>query len=277
MCKGATLTRSFIVFLGLATSMILVTGANPRQTAGDTPRPAIQRSDLLAYDGETISTVELAGRPDLNPDEFNPLIAQRSGEPFSSAKIEQTVAALKRTGKFQDVQVDLRPEPEGVRVMFVLQPAVYFGMYHFTGAERFSYSRLLQVTNYSSQEPYSPVDLQKAVAALETFLRRNGYFEARVETSVQTDEVNRLANVNFNVTLNRLAKFGEVIITGTSPEHAEHLKDILHSLRARMRMAAIRNGKKYSLNTLQNATQYLEGRLAKEHHLAARVMWHLPK
>ena len=47
-------------------------------------------------------------------------------------------------------------------MMFVLQPAVYFGMYHFPGAERFSYPRLVQASNYSAQEPYSAFEVEKA-------------------------------------------------------------------------------------------------------------------
>src|SRR6201997_1096996 len=71
--------------------------------------------------------------------------------------------------------------------------------------------------------------------------------------------------------LNRRAKFGDLLITGTSPEETDHLKGILHSLRARMRMSAVRSGKAYSLKTLQRATDYLQSRLRAENHLAAQV------
>src|SRR6185295_9775462 len=126
-----------------------------------------------SYEGQTVSSVELAGQPDLNVDEWMPLVAQRSGEDFSIPKIDRTVAALQRTGKFKDVQLDLRPEQDGVRVVFILQPAIYFGMYQFPGAEQFSYARLVQVANYVQQEPYSPIDIQKAQESLLAFLRRN--------------------------------------------------------------------------------------------------------
>src|SRR5206468_1559360 len=43
------------------------------------------------------------------------------------------------------------------------------------------------------------------------------------------------------------------------------------SLRARMKSSAIRQGKDYSLKTLQNATQYLEGRLQSDNRLGAIV------
>jgi outer membrane protein insertion porin family len=271
MRNSGRFTQPFTAFFAIAIGLNFVAGASPQQKNSDEPLPSTPEVQLLSYEGENISTVEMAGRPHLNSKDFEGLVAQRSGEPLSSAKIDKTLAALKATGKFQDVHLDLRPEPEGVRVRFILQPAIYFGMYQFTGAKRFSYARLLQVTSYSAQEPYSPVDIDKAQDSLQTFLRRNGYFEAQIEPTVETDESNGLANVTFHVTLNRLAKFGEVVITGASREETQHLKSVLHSLRARMYTAAIRSGKKYSLNTLQNATRFLESRLAKQHRLEARV------
>ena len=126
--------------------------------------------------------------------------------------------------------------------MFIAQPASYFGIYQFAGAERFPYARLLQASNYVSQEPYSSIDVQKARDALTKFFQRNGFFEAQVQPQIQTDKTNGLVNVDFRVTLNRHAKFGDILITGTTPDESEHVKDVLGSLRARMRMAAVRSG-----------------------------------
>ncbi|HYR44939.1 MAG TPA: POTRA domain-containing protein, partial [Terriglobia bacterium] len=231
----------------------------------------VKRTELLSYEGQTISSVELAGRPDVNVEEFTRSLALHAGDDFSAAKIDQTILALERAGQFQNIQIDLRPELEGVRVIFILQPAVYFGIYQFPGAERFSYSRLLQVSNYVSQEPYSSVDIQKARDALVKFFQRNGFFEAQVQPEIQTDRANGLANINFKVTLNRQAKFGDLVLNGTTPDETEHLKSILQSIRARLRMAAVRTGKAYSLRTLERASDYLEGRLKSESHLAAQV------
>ena len=235
------------------------------------PTQSVKGIELLSYEGQRVSAVELAGQPDLNTDEMMPLVAVRSGDDFSIPKIEQTLAALERTGKFTGVQLDLRPEQDGVRVVFVLQPAIYFGMYQFPGGERFSYARLLQAANYVQQEPYSALDIQRAQQSLVTFLRRNGYFQGEVEPEIEVDKVHGLANVNFRVKPNRLAEFGDIIIQGPTPDQAEHLKEKITSLRARLRGAAIRTGKDYSLNTLENATRLLESHLQDDNFLAAQV------
>ncbi|HUK19695.1 MAG TPA: POTRA domain-containing protein, partial [Bryobacteraceae bacterium] len=116
----------------------------PTQSPGQTPAtaPQVQQS-LSSYEGQQVSFVELAGRPDVDTKSLLPLLAQKAGEPFSQAKVDASIAALQRTGKFDKVQLDVRPEARGVRVLFVLQPALYFGIFEFPGAERLSYARLL--------------------------------------------------------------------------------------------------------------------------------------
>jgi len=258
-----------LVLLALLLWTTLLVGAQRSQEPAQSG--AVQNAELLSYEGQKISSVELAGQPDLNVDEMMPLVAVRSGEDFSASKVEQTLEAIRGTGKFKDVQLDLRPEPEGVRVVFVLQPAIHFGIYQFPGAERFPYNRLILAANYVPQEPFSSIDIQKAQESLLTFLQSNGYFRAEVNPEIQVDQARGLANVNFRVTLNRLAKFGDILIEGTTPDETDHLKDSLRSLRARLKSSAIREGKDYSLNTVQKAREFLESHLQSENHLAAQV------
>src|SRR5437867_2409749 len=199
--KKARLHGVNLALLALGLCTTLLAGATPAQNDTSKLASSVKQTEILSYEGQDVSAVELAGRPDLNVAEFMRLVPQRPGEPFSANKIEQSIAALKATGRFQDIQLDLRPEQNGVVVIFVLQPAVYFGMYQFPGAEQFPYARLLQVANYVQQEPFSRIDIQKSQESLLAFLRRNGYFQAEVNPEVQVDKANGLANVNFRVKL----------------------------------------------------------------------------
>jgi outer membrane protein assembly factor BamA len=266
--KARLLHGCNLALLGLMLCTTLLAGEQALQQPAT---GSIKDVELLSYEGQKVSSVELAGQPDLDTDQMMALVAMRSGEEFSVPKIQQTIAALRNTGRFKDVQLDLRPEPDGVRVMFILQPAVYFGVYQFPGAEELSYNRLLVAANYIPQEPYSAIDIHKARDSLLLFLKRNGYFEADVQPDVKVDKADGLANVEFHVTLNRRAKFGDIVIEGTTPDEAAHIKDSLRSLRARLTSSAIREGKDYSFKTLQNATQSIESHLQKENHLAAVV------
>jgi outer membrane protein insertion porin family len=245
----------------------------PTQTPPQTPKTAPQVKQVLpSYEGQNVTAVELAGQPNVDTEQFLPLLAQQRNQPFSQAKVDQSMAALKKTGKFHDIQLEVRPDPDGVRVLLVLQPASYFGIYLFPGATgQFAYSRLLQIASYPPKGAYSRLDVQSAADALETFFRRSGYFEAQVQSEVTTNPPWGLVNVVFHTKLNRRAKFGEVLIRGTNDRETSHLRSTLHTFMARLRRSAIRPGKTYKMGTVQRATQYLANALGKQGYLGAQV------
>ena len=128
---------------------------------------------MPSYEGQNVSIVEIAGQPNLDTARLTPFLAQRAGQPFSQAKVDQTIAALKHAGPFHDVQLEVRPDQNGIQVLFVLQPALYFAMYEFPGAtSRFPYSRLLQVANYPPRGEYTHLEVRQAQESLQRFYRQ---------------------------------------------------------------------------------------------------------
>ena len=168
----------------------------------------------------------------------------------------------------------MEPEGNGIRILLVLEPAIYFGLFQFPGAERFSYSRLVQVSNYPPQTPFNRSEIQRDTEQLVIFFRQQGYFRVQVDPEVKLDAAHGLANIVFHTTLKKRAKFGNAVITGTTPQQAESLADNLHGLRARVRGAAIRPGKTYSYGTVTRADKYLQSKLEKQGRLEAKVQPH---
>jgi outer membrane protein insertion porin family len=237
------------------------------------PATAPQVQEVLpSYEGQNVVSVEIAGRPDLDQQQLTSVLAQREGQPFSREKIEESIAALKSSGQVKEVQLEVRPQADGVRVLLVCQPAIYFGIFNFPGADgRFPYSRLLQVSDYPPRGAYSPIDIQNARTLLAKFFQQNGYFEADVKPEIQTDAAHELVNVVFHVSLNRHAKFGKVILKDVPPDEEQRLQKALKSWVARIRVSSIHAGKPYSLRRIQNATQYLESQLISHDYLGSRV------
>ncbi len=224
-----------------------------------------------SYEGQNISTIGVAGQPALDDAQFSSLFREKAGEPFSKDKVTQTAAAIKASGKFKAVRVQVDPEANGVRVLFVLEPAVYFGVFEFPGAERFAYSRLIQVSNYPAQMAYSAGEVEQDRKSLLNFYRQEGYFEAEVRSKVKVDSAHGLANIEFPAKLGRRAKFGEVEIAGLPPDQQQQLQQKLKSLIARSRESAIRAGKTYHYATLTRAIQYLQTVLQNKGLLHAEV------
>ena len=232
----------------------------------------IESTTAVSYQGQKVSSVLLAGQPDGDLKRLRALIAQPVNAPYDQAKVDATAAALTKEGHFQGVEVQVTPAPEGLRVMFVLKPAYYFGVFTFSKAEKvYTYTRLLQAANYEKQEPFTHEKVEEAESDLLEFFHRTGFFMATVEPKLQMDEVRRVVNVEYIINLKRRAKFGEVIIAGTSDAQTKRLASSLRSIRARIKGASLKPGKTYSYKRLTTATTFLQQQLGKQHYLAARV------
>jgi outer membrane protein assembly factor BamA len=242
------------------------------RAAQSLPQATAAADEMLgSYDGQTVTSIEIAGQPDLNTAQFESSFAQKAGEPFSKEKVKQTAAALKAQGKFKDVRIQVEPSAKGIRVLLVLEPAVYFGIFQFPGATVFPYSRLIQVANYPIQTPYNPAEVERDRQALLTFFRQEGYFQAEVDSHVKIDAAHGVADVVFQAKLQRKAKFGDIDIAGLPNDEQHRLEDSLKKLLARARQAAIRPGKAYHHSTLMHATTYLQSQLQKKGLLGAQV------
>jgi outer membrane protein insertion porin family len=226
---------------------------------------------LTSYEGQNVTSIQIAGRPEVTTDQLTALFVQKAGQPFSKEKVEQTAAALKATGRFKEVQLQVDPAANGVRVLLILEPAVYFGVFAFPGAERFPYSKLIQIANFPPEAPYNADDVQQDREALVTFFQQSGYFQAEVNPETQIDAARGIVNVQFRTVLHRRARFGVVDIIGTTPQQAESMNRSLRTIIARARGAAIRPGKTYQHATVTRANQYLQNSLEKQGRLEAQV------
>jgi len=263
-------TMAFLCLLRLAVLQAFAQTDPPASKQVPTTAPSTEQM-LSSYEGQNVTAIEVAGRPESASTQFASLFVQQRGQPFSKDKVDQTAAALRATANCDGVRVQVEAEADGVRVLFVLEPAVYFGIFQFPGAERFSYSRLVQVANYPTQTPFIATDVEQGRQALATFFQQQGYFQSDVKAEVQVDSQRGLANIVFHVTLAHQAKFGVIDIKETTPEDAAALAHSLQTFLARVEGSAIRPGHNYHYSTLTKAIQYLQAKLQKQGRLGAEV------
>ena len=227
---------------------------------------------LSAYLGQNVSAVDVAGRPDVTFSDIQRLISVRQDKPLTQQDVDSSIAALKQHGGFQNVKLDLQPSADGVQVRFILQPAVYIGMYEFPGAlKEFSYTTLLQVANYNSQMPYSASDVNQGEEALVQFFRQHGYFLAEVRPEAVLLSDHQLVNIAFRTDLGTRARIGKIDITGTTAEETAYLHKKLRSTMAKLRTDSLKPGMRYSYYRLQGATKYLQSQLAHQNYIAGQV------
>jgi outer membrane protein assembly factor BamA len=245
---------------------------SPAQAANaGTPPQSGGSSFLSSYEGQSVSAIEVAGRTDYDASRCPQCLVQQAGQPFSMDKVNQTASALKADGKFDSVDIQVEPDAEGVRVVFVVKPTVFVGIFEFPGAKRFPYSQLIQSANYPLPEAFNPSEVESDRKSLLAFFQQQGYFLAAISPKLDVDAANAIASVEFETVLGTPAKFGSIQIENAPAGEGPALTHKLTTLSARLRGSAIRPGKPYHLSTLNHATKYLQNTLEKQGYLGAQV------
>ena len=190
--------------------VLLLTGLGWAQVQVQGPSPV--------YEGQKVTAIDLIGNPHRNLEPYRAFVLQKAGEPYSQAKVEASIEALQNAGHFPKVTANIVPDLSGLRIDFLLEPAYFIGVLEFPGAtQKFSYIRLLQVASLPDEDPYDPSRVTVAEQALQTFFKRNGYFEPTTNSSIQIDDAHQLVNVIFRVELGKRARIATVSIQGTTP------------------------------------------------------------
>ena len=253
--------RSILVLVGVP---ILCVAASA-QTKSSVPKQP-------SYEGQKIASIDLIANPHLDLSRYRPLIVQKASEPYSNKKIQASIQALKQTNAFANVDLKVVPDPAGLKVTFVLQPAFYIGIMRFPGAiEKFRYARLLQAVDIPDETPYQKSQLPKAEDALKTLFQNAGYFQPAIHTDVESDNQNQITNLTFQVTLGKKARVGKVEVMGPSPAEDRRLESTMRSFWAHFTGGYLKPGVPYGQKRIKTAVGRVQRELGREHHPANTV------
>ena len=235
------------------------------QTKSSNPPPS--------YEGQRVASIALTANPRLDTEPYRELIVQKAGEAYSNEKIQQSIDALNHSKVFSKVELKVQPDPGGLKLTFVLEPAYYIGMLKFPGGTtHFSYTRLLQVVNLPDQTEFQRSQIATAEAALVKFFHDYGFFLMTVHTKLQLDDANRLTHITFQIEAGKHAHIGKVDIRGAKPEENRKLQATVRSIRARLTGALLKHGKPYSPRRIQAAIALIRKKLAQQNYPANKIV-----
>lgn len=228
-----------------------------------------QPTSYAGFDGQTVSTVEISARPDVDLAEMCERIKVQPGKPFSAQELNESVAALQQTRLFPEVQVSLELEQAGLQVLFILQPTDYVGVINFPGTgTKFPYTALLQAVDIPEQSPYFSDLGGKAQQGLLDYLHKQGYFSAVVRVETSRDETHRIVNVIFHCDLKKQARIREIEFTGISEQQSEQLRAALRGIWAKLKRVTLKRGQKYSEPRVAKSIDFIRDRLRTQNRLA---------
>lgn len=231
-----------------------------------------QPDSYAGFDGQMVSSVEVAAAPFANVPSIRNLIQQQPGQPFSSDAIHRSISALQLTHRFTSIEANIQPEQNGLRVIFVLEPTDYIGIVTFVGTGTdIPYTALLQAANIPEQSPFYAALATDGSSGVVEYLHMLGFFEARVRTEVSRDEQRHIANVTFYCTLGQQARIGNIAFSGLSPEQSTAARKSLSSIWARLKRVSMKSGQKYSEARATKAIAFLRDQLRSENQLAPSI------
>ena len=81
-------------------------------------RPDVDTSlgHQVSYEGSNVATADLVANPIISAESLRSWVQQKVDEPYSAAKIENTISALRETGRFSPVEVDVKLDHGGLRL-----------------------------------------------------------------------------------------------------------------------------------------------------------------
>jgi len=224
------------------------------------------------YEGQHVAEIDLVANPHRDVEPLRRLLVQVPGQPYSQSKVEASIKALEGTGQFPKVQVNVVPDPAGLRLNFLLEPAFFLGMIEFPGAtSQFTYTRLLQVIDLPEEDPYVKARLGIAEKTLQDFFHRNGFFQATIHTDSQIDDAHQLVNVTFSVKMGKRARVGDVSFKGPNDRESASLEHSIRSLRARFTGGLLKRGKPYTRERMKVAATLIHRTLSQQRRLASHV------
>jgi outer membrane protein insertion porin family len=247
-------------------AIMMAAGSAAWGQAGTQPVPSVN------YEGEKVIAIDLASRPEADVEYLRALLAQQADQPYSNAKIQQSISAFLATGEFSSARVQVAPESGGLRLTFVLEPAYYLGLVQFPGAvPPFSYTRLLQAVTFSEGSPFLKRQMNDATGALQTFFARSGFFAATVKPRTEVDNEHKLVHPIFEVTLHRRAKVGTIDFEGLSEGEAKRERAALRSFLTRFKKGRLKDGVTFTEPRIRAAIELLRSDLSSQNRLAEEI------
>ena len=221
-----------------------------------------QPPTYAGFNGQNVSSVDIATHPGIDLEEMRQLIKQKVGAPFSEQAVRESVAALEQTKLFTEVQMSVEPVQSGLHVTFILQPADYVGVLQFPGlGPKFPYTALIQATDLPEQTPYVPGVENKARDGVLKYLQTRGYFNAEVTPEIERDEPHHIVNVVFNCVVGKQAKIRQIEFTGISQERTINAQRALRGWWARLKRVSLEPGQKYSRMRVMKSVPFIASHL----------------
>ena len=198
----------------------------------------------------------------LDAADFEQIVVQNPGQPYSARKVGESIERLYATGRFADIRVDARQQDGGVVLAFETKGNYFVGFVAVRGvASPPGESQLLTAARLQLGQLFSEEDVQVAIGGLRQVLEDEGYFQAEIVPRYQRYPETQQIDIIFEVRTGKRAYLGTVSVSGDPVFAADTL----------IRQAKWSRGKPFTADRLRRGLTRIREWYLEELYLEASV------
>jgi outer membrane protein assembly complex protein YaeT len=189
-------------------------------------------------------------------------LAQRSGQPYNSAAVRESLRQLYRRGRYADIRAEAVPAKDEVRLDFVVRQNFFVNNVRVRGLhEPPNEGAALAALGLGLGEAFRESDVPERMERLVDALRNDGFYAVGADLQLAENEATRQIDLTFQVSTGPRARIGAVAMQGEKESTDGEL----------LKRSKLRPGARITGMRLERAANRIRKILAKRGHLGARV------
>lgn len=190
------------------------------------PMPSLPATDLDAAQGLPLVLIEITGLRRIAPADVQGYMKLKVGAPFDAAGLRADVRALWRSGSFEDLEVDLHTNPNGISLRFHVKERATVNVVEFEGNEEIDDDDLAEALEVKVDSVLSRPALGRALQKIRDMYAEKGYFLAEAKHEVVAGK-NNVVTVRFIVKENSQVSVKRVTFIGNESISTSELKGVM--------------------------------------------------
>jgi outer membrane protein insertion porin family len=263
--RYASFVILIVISLGPAARAASAAASSPQasvpQSSQETPSGSgAALASMTRYAGRTVQSIELPGVPDR--DHLLEMIPQKTGQPLDRDQVRESIRILFATGRFADIQAEVTPSGQDVRLTFTSSLNFFVGAIDVEGApSRPSYNQIVNASKFQLGELHTLDKLDRGLQNIRQLMQENGYYRARVSAESTSNATTQQVNILFHIAAGEQAHIGEVKVSGHSAFSADQVQEI----------ARMQSGERVTAARITNSLQRLRKKFQKQQRVLAQV------
>ncbi len=174
-----------------------------------------------AQAGQTIVAVSFEGLEKTSEAYVREIVRVKAGDALDTSALDRDVARLVRSGRFQIVRYEARPEAEGVRVVFLLAERPLVKAIRFEGNSKIKDNELRDKVPQKVGDPVDRFSVQEGQDAIIALYKDKGYGQVEV---TYDDDALALGEIKYKIQEGPQVKVRKILFEGRQSLTERELK-----------------------------------------------------